>query len=216
MISKRCTIVFEDNHLLVVDKPAGLLTQPTDASEESAEGWAKAWIKSKCGKPGNVFLHAVHRLDRPVSGIVVFARTSKALSRLNEAMRSKSCRKIYHALVEGAPPSPEGRLEHYLTHDHHRATVFDTPRPEAVKATLVYRVLERRGDYTLVEIELETGRYHQIRAQLAAVGCPIVNDVKYGSRTGDGSIISLQHVSLTIPHPITKADLVLSQIREKI
>jgi 23S rRNA pseudouridine1911/1915/1917 synthase len=210
-MSESPRILYEDNHLLVVDKPAGLLTQPSGTSQDSLESWAKNYIKEKYQKPGNVFLEAVHRLDKPVSGIVVFAKTSKALSRLQEAMRSKSCRKIYEALVENLPPQQEGILEHYLIHDDYQASVVAKSVAGAKLCRLHYRVLEGGAPYIKLEIELETGRYHQIRAQLSAIGCPIVGDVKYGSKSEfEGSKIALKHVKMELPHPVTQVKLILT------
>lgn len=195
-------IIFEDNHLLVVNKPAGLLTQPSGTEQDSLEAQAKAYIKEKYQKPGNVFLEAVHRLDKPVSGIVVFAKTSKALSRLNESLRSKQAKKIYHAWVEGIPKQKEATLEHYLVHDDFIATIVSKEHPEAKLARLSYKLLESKENSSLLEITLETGRYHQIRAQLAAIGHPIVGDAKYGSKTNRPEI-ALTHVQLEIVHPVT-------------
>lgn len=198
------SILYEDNHQLVLNKPAGLLTQPSGTELDSLEAQAKTWIKEHCNKPGNVFLHAVHRLDKPVSGIVLFARTSKALTRLNDSLRKKESKKIYRALVEGLVVNDEGTLEHYLIHDDHCAQVVDASVSDAKLARLHYRVLKRKGSLTFIEIELETGRYHQIRVQLSASGHPILGDRKYGSRLEyvvEG--IALHHYRLDVPHPIT-------------
>jgi len=198
-------VLYEDNHLLVVNKPAGLLTQPSGTLQDSLESYAKEWIKQKYQKPGNVYLHAVHRLDRPVSGIVLFARTSKALSRLNALMRDKKSQKIYYALVEGKLAQAEGRLEHFLVHDDHQARVATKNSPEAKLASLAYKTLNTNSSsLTLLEIHLETGRYHQIRAQFAAIGCPIVGDQRYGSRRLlQSDQIALHHRRLEIDHPVT-------------
>lgn len=198
-------IVYEDNHFLAVNKPAGLLTQPTDNETLSLEILAKEWIKDKYGKPGNVFLGVIHRLDRSVSGIVLFAKTSKALSRMNDAMRSKEIIKVYHARVEGSPPHSNGILEHYLRHDDWHAEVCESSTPGAKLARLVYTVIERLETTSVLEIKLETGRYHQIRAQCAAIGCPIVGDKKYGSKMPmPQGTIALKHVHMQFKHPITK------------
>ena len=170
-------ILYEDNHLFIVNKPAGLLTQPTKQEPDSLETRAKQWIKEAAKKPGNVFLHAIHRLDRPVSGIIAFAKTQKALERLNEASREKQTVKHYLALIEGAPKSNVGALEHNLIHDDYRAAVH----PAGKHARLTYKVLEKMPRKCLIEVFLETGRYHQIRAQFAYIGCPILGDTKYGS-----------------------------------
>lgn len=197
-------ILYEDNHLIAVEKPAGLLTQPTNLQNESLETLVKAWIKEKYQKPGNVFLGIIHRLDKPVSGIVLFAKTSKALSRMNTSMRSREMQKTYSALVEGRPPKEKDTLEHFLIHDEHFAQISQANAPEAKLARLHYEVLHRKGNTTLLKINLETGRYHQIRAQCAAIGCPIVGDLKYGSHNPlPGKIIALHHNLLQFKHPIT-------------
>lgn len=197
-------ILYEDNHLLVVNKPAGILTQPSGTEQENLEHICKAWLKKKYGKPGHVFLEAVHRLDKPVSGIVVFARTSKALSRLQASIRGKAGRKLYHALVENAPKQPEGTLEHFLVHDDHRASVVEKSTPDAKLARLHYRSIGQRGKHALLEVELDTGRSHQIRAQLSAIGCPIIGDEKYGARSwGSEKKIALHHFRMQLPHPVT-------------
>ncbi|MEI8125801.1 MAG: RNA pseudouridine synthase [Parachlamydiaceae bacterium] len=197
-------VIYEDNHLLIVNKPAGLLTQPAGEVQDSLETQAKAWIKDKYLKKGDVFLGVVHRLDKPVSGIVVFAKTSKALSRLNESLRSKEVQKTYYALVEGRPPRQEGILEHYLRHDDYRAYVCDKKDPRGKLARLHYHV--REG--SLLEIILETGRYHQIRCQCSASGFPIVGDIKYGGHVTphfSSNQIALHHGRVTIKHPVTQA-----------
>jgi len=186
--------VYSDNHLLVVDKPAEMATQP-DLTE-----LAKAWVKKKYNKPGNVFLHAVHRLDKSVSGLVLFARTSKALSRLQQMMRDRKIVKIYHALVEGELPAEQGRLVHHLIHGSFRAEVSK----EGKESILEFRVLKREKGATLIEIDLITGRYHQIRAQLSAVGCPVIGDAKYGSKRPWKKGIALHHSEIKFEHPVTK------------
>jgi 23S rRNA pseudouridine1911/1915/1917 synthase len=201
--------IFEDNHLLVLNKPAGLLTQPSGTEQDSLESQAKAYIKVIHQKPGNVFLEAVHRLDKPVSGVVVFGKTSKALSRLNATVRAKQTRKIYWALVEGALASDEGILEHFLLHDEFHARVVEPTTPGAKLARLAYKVLKRQRADTLVEIELETGRYHQIRLQFASFGHPIWGDLKYGShRDYPSNAIALHHRQLQLAHPITQEVMV--------
>lgn len=191
-------VLYRDNHLLIVSKPAGVPTQPL------FEERCREWLKAKEGKAGNAYLHVVHRLDTPVSGIVVCACSSKALSRLHAAMREGLFRKRYLALVTGMLPAASGVLEHYLFHDmeRHRAIVVGADRPHAKLCRLSYRLLRAEGEVSLVAIDLETGRYHQIRAQLAAVGCPVVGDVKYGSRSSfaEGAI-GLHHYEAGVPHP---------------
>jgi len=189
--------LYLDNHLLALDKPPDLLTQGTKENPHSLEEEAKAFLKKKFNKPGAVFLHPVHRLDKPVSGIVLFARTSKALSRLNKAMRERKVRKIYHALIEGSLTPPEGELIHLLEHGSHRAIVG-----RGKEAKLHYKTLEKRGNHSLIEVELATGRYHQIRAQLSTAGHPIVGDKKYGAASPDKRI-NLTHYKMSVPHPVT-------------
>ena len=201
--------LFEDNHLLVLNKPAGLLTQPSGTEQDSLEQQAKAWLKVVYHKPGNVFLEAVHRLDKPASGIVVFGKTSKALTRLNSSMRAKQTRKIYWAWVEGSLSLDAGHLEHFLIHDDFHAKIVDAQHPKGKIARLTYHVLERKKERTLLEIELETGRYHQIRLQLAALGHPIWGDRKYGGQGKyEPEAIALHHRSLQLPHPISQTLLI--------
>lgn len=195
-------ILYEDNHLLVVSKPAGILTQPSGTQQKNLEDICKAWIKETYQKPGNVFLEAVHRLDKPVSGIVVFARTSKALSRLNAFMRAQKFNKIYCAVVTGVIDPSDGVLEHYLLHDEYQSIVAAANTPQAKSCRLSYRLLKNNEQHSLLEVTLETGRYHQIRAQLAAAGYAIVGDVKYKSREFYiPEAIALHHSALTFPHP---------------
>jgi len=187
--------IFCDNHLLVLDKPAGIATQP-DFHE-----LAKNYIKEAFNKPGKVFLEPIHRLDKPVGGLVLFARTSKALSRMNEAMREKKLKKIYRARVEGIVEET-GTLKHFLTHGEYRALID----PNGKEAILHFERLEIFGDNSHVEIELETGRYHQIRAQFSAIGHPILGDQKYGAKKRQENI-ALHHYKLQFPHPISKQEI---------
>jgi 23S rRNA pseudouridine1911/1915/1917 synthase len=197
-------ILFEDNHLLVLTKPGGLLTQPSGTEQESLEIQAKAWLKEAYAKPGNVFLEPIHRLDKPVSGIVVFAKTSKALSRLNAFIRERKTKKIYFALVENPPKARQGILEDYLIHDDYRANIVSSDHPQGKLARLSYEWTEEHAKGYLIRIGLETGRYHQIRVQLAGMGCPIRGDVRYGARQPfEPGIIALHHAFFEIPHPIT-------------
>lgn len=209
---RKVDVLYVDNHILVVNKPAGIATQPSPTSDESLEVDCKRWIKEQYQKPGNVFLHPIHRLDKPVSGIVLFARTSKALSRLNASMRAREMQKIYTAEVEGSLDRQEGVLEHYLTHGDHYAHVSSPTCKEAKRACLKYVVKDRRKGTCIIEITLETGRYHQIRAQMAAIGHPVVGDAKYGSALqapAEGAI-ALSHTQFTFPHPITQEALTFS------
>jgi len=201
-------IVFCDNHLVIAEKPAGLLTQPDASGTPSLEGFVKQWVKKEYNKPGDAFIHCIHRLDRPVSGLVLFARTSKALSRLNEQSRQMEIQRIYVAEVEGILPVKEGKLDHYLIHGDHKALVGKEEDPEAKHARLTYQVLHFLAHTTLVRIELETGRYHQIRAQFGAISHPLVGDKKYGARTGDMNTIHLHCAKLSFEHPVTKEVLI--------
>ena len=202
-MTSRLDVLYHDTHLLALNKPAGLLTQPGSLGRDNLEDRAKAWVKERKNKPGAVYLHAVHRLDRAVSGIVLCACTSKALVRLQEAQRNRLFEKVYHAVVTGCMPQARGTLEHWLTHASHRAQMAERNAPHARECRLEYRVLKRRGELALLEIRIITGRYHQIRAQLAACGCPILGDGKYGSRTSlHGGAIALHHVRLRLNHPV--------------
>lgn len=200
--------LFEDNHLLVLNKPAGLLTQPSGTEQDSLEQQAKNWLKVMYHKPGNAFLEAVHRLDKPVSGVVAFGKTSKAMSRLNASMRAKQTRKIYWAWVEGVLALDAEDLHHFMIHDDFHAKVVDAHHPQGKKACLAYRVLNRKKERTFIEIELATGRYHQIRLQMSALGHPIWGDRKYGSQAVyEPEAIALHHRCLHILHPISQVSL---------
>jgi 23S rRNA pseudouridine1911/1915/1917 synthase len=201
-------VLFCDNHLLIVRKPAGIPTQPDGKEILSLEEQAKLWVKTSFNKPGNVFLEAIHRLDKPVEGIVIFARTSKALSRMNAFMREGKIDKVYHAWVEGAPKTKEGVLEHYLSHESFHAKVVDASHPQGKKAILSFKTLSHEKGRSLLEITLHTGRYHQIRAQLAAIGCPILGDQKYGSSLPyEKGQIGLKNVQIKCPHPVSTSIL---------
>jgi len=200
-------VLFEDNHLLVVLKPANVLSQGDATGDASIVELAKAYIKEKYNKPGEVFLGLPHRLDRPVGGVMVLARTSKALTRLNEQFKKREVEKTYLALVEGQAAGREGRLEHYLLKDPRTnvSKAFEQPHGEAKKSVLRYKWLEEHYGKSLLEVYPETGRPHQIRVQLAAMGCPILNDVKYGAalqKNMEG--IALQACSLQFLHPVQK------------
>jgi len=195
-------ILYEDNHLIAVYKPGGVLVQGDVSREPSLLDMVKDYIKKQYNKPGKVFLGLVHRLDRPVAGVVVFARTSKSASRLSEQWRQRSINKIYWALVLGEMPLPSGRLISYLKKRRQKVSLTDGEHKRAQEAALSYRTLLTRGKMSLLEVNLHTGRKHQIRAQLAAEGCPIVGDMKYGApeRREDGTIC-LMAKSLTFMHP---------------
>jgi len=196
-------ILYEDNHILVANKPAGIVTQPTSQdTSKNLEDTLKEYKKS-----GNIFLHAVHRIDRQVSGIVIFAKTSKALSRLNSSMREQKITKIYHALVEGiiGTINDEVVLEHYIKHDRLEARVSIKQEKDFKEAILKYKILKIVKNSSFIEISLTTGRYHQIRAQLSFAGFPIVGDKKYGSKTHfTYNGIALHSRYLEFVHPVTK------------
>ncbi len=198
-------ILYEDNHLLVVNKHCGDLVQPDPSGESALEDQIKAYIKVRDGKAGQVFLGVVHRIDRPVSGAVLFAKTSKALTRLNELIREGAIRKTYWALVEARPEAEEGSLKHYIVRDGrtNRSRAYAKPKPDAKEARLNYTLIGAGTHYTLLEVELLTGRHHQIRAQLSAIGCPIRGDLKYGAkRSLPNGGISLHSRRVAFDHPV--------------
>ena len=199
---EKLQILYEDNHLIAVYKPGGILVQGDISHEISLLDMVKDYIKKEHHKPGEVFLGLVHRLDRPVSGVVLFARTSKSASRLSVQWRQRSIIKIYWALVHGKMPRPSGSLISYLKKRRQKVSLTDQTHKRAQEAVLSYRTLLVRRKTSLLEVTLHTGRKHQIRAQLAAEGCPIVGDMKYGApdRREDGTICLLAK-SLTFMHP---------------
>ena len=203
-------ILYEDNHLLIVNKHAGDLVQSDPDGTEAIEDQIKAMIKIRDHKPGAVFLGVVHRIDRPVSGAVLFAKTSKALTRLNEMIRTGQIHKRYWAVTESTPNPEEGSLKHYIVRDGrtNRSRAYDKPKPDGKLAQLNYTMLGCSTRYTLVEVELLTGRHHQIRAQLSKIGCPIKGDLKYGAKRSnpDGGI-SLHSRSIEFIHPVRKEPL---------
>ncbi len=200
-------IIYEDNHLIVVNKLCGDLVQPDPSGSSALEDQIKAYIKVRDNKPGDVFLGVVHRIDRPVSGVVLFAKSSKALVRMNEQIRKKEVSKRYWAIVEQTPREESAELIHHISRDTKRniSRATATPRPTSKEARLKYMVLGASKNYTLVEVELITGRHHQIRAQLSAIGSSIKGDLKYGARRSnpDGGI-SLHSRTMSFTHPVTK------------
>jgi 23S rRNA pseudouridine1911/1915/1917 synthase len=202
-------VIFEDNHLLVIDKPAGLATMGTAHGTASLVRQAKLYLKRKYAKPGNVFLGVVSRLDRPVSGVVVLARTSKAAARLARQFRDRTPQKRYLAAVEGSPAPTSGRLRDLLLRDDsaHRVRVLANPVPGSQEGLLTYDVVDSQPSFSLVEIQLHTGRKHQIRAQLSARGWPIWGDRLYGSRHDFSPGIALHAWKLTIQHPTLGTEL---------
>ena len=204
-------VIHEDNHLLVVNKPSGLATQGVIEGVESVVTLAKEYLKRRHQKPGNVYLGVVSRLDAPVSGLLVLARTSKAAARLNEQFKAGSVDKSYWALVEHLPDPPAGELSHWLLkNDKERRINVVPPRTRGAQhARLTYKLLGKRQLGALVEVALLTGRKHQIRVQLADIGCPILGDRKYGSRSAftSGAAIALHCIRLALDHPTTKQRL---------
>lgn len=199
-------VVYEDNHIIIVNKKSGEIVQGDKTGDVPLSDLVKAYIKEKYAKPGNVFLGVTHRLDRPVSGLVVFARTSKALSRLNDLFRTGDVHKTYWAITKNCPQPEEGTLEQWLIRNErqNKSYVVAREKPGAKKALLKYRVINHSERYNLTEVELMTGRHHQIRCQLAAIGCPIKGDLKYGAERSnpDGSI-SLLARRIQFKHPVS-------------
>ena len=203
-------IVYEDNHLIIVNKACGEIVQGDRTGDEPLVETLKQWIKEKYQKPGNVFCGVIHRIDRPTCGLVVFARTSKGLSRMNELFRKGEVHKTYWAIVKNRPPKSADTLTHYLVaHEKgNRTFVYDSPREGAQKAVMKYRVIAKGERYHLLEVELLTGRKHQIRAQLSHIGCPIKGGLKYGAqRSNPGGGISLQSHRIRFQHPVSKLDI---------
>ncbi len=200
-------VVYEDNHIIIVNKAVGEIVQGDKTGDTPLVDTLKAWIKQKYDKPGNVFCGVTHRIDRPTSGLVVFAKTSKALSRMNELFRRGDVTKTYRAIVANKPPKNADTLTHYLTsvERNNKTYVSPTPRDGSQKAVLNYRLLASSDRYHLLEIDLLTGRKHQIRAQLAAIGCPIKGDLKYGApRSNPDGGICLQSHRIRFIHPVSK------------
>jgi 23S rRNA pseudouridine1911/1915/1917 synthase len=201
-------VLYEDNHIIIVNKSCTEIVQGDKTGDTPLSEIVKAYIKDKYNKPGEVFLGVTHRLDRPTSGVVLFARTSKALTRLNEMFKShEQIRKTYWAIVQGVPKQSEARLENYLTRNEtlNKSFIAKPGAKEAKLAVLTYKTLVRGEHYTLLEVNLETGRHHQIRCQLASIGCPIKGDLKYGAKRSnpDGGI-SLHARKIEFIHPVKK------------
>jgi 23S rRNA pseudouridine1911/1915/1917 synthase len=207
---EKFTVVYEDNHLLVVNKASGILVQGDITGDVPLVELCKLYVKKKYNKPGAVFLGVVHRIDRPVSGLVVLARTSKALERMNELFREKETKKTYWAIVERRPEKDSGTLMHWLLKDEkkNKTTAFSRETPKALRSELRYQIIGENSGQYLLQVNPVTGRPHQIRVQLASMNCPIVGDVKYGftEANGDGSIC-LHARNLEFVHPVQKVPL---------
>lgn len=203
-------ILYEDNHIIIVNKASGEIVQGDKTGDEPLSETLKRYIKERDGKPGNVFMGVVHRLDRPVSGVVVFAKTSKALSRLNAMFASGDVHKTYWAVSRNMPDSPAATLTHYITtvEKSNKSYASASPKPGAKEARLAYRLIATGERYNLIEVRLMTGRKHQIRVQLSAIGCPVRGDLKYGDKRSnpDGSI-SLHARRICFVHPVSKKEI---------
>ena len=203
-------VLFEDNHLLIVNKKSGDIVHGDKTGDKPLSDVVKEYIKEKYNKPGEVFLGVVHRLDRPTSGIIIFARTSKALERLNKMLRERTISKTYWAVVKNTPLKEKDSLIHFLKKNpkNNKSTVFTKETDTSKKAILHYSVIKKLDNYSLLEIDLETGRHHQIRAQLAYIGSPIKGDLKYGaSRSNKDGSIHLHARNISFTHPVSKENI---------
>lgn len=201
------TVVYEDNHIIIVNKTASEIVQGDKTGDVPLSETVKQYLKEKYHKPGNVFIGVTHRLDRPVSGLVVFAKTSKALSRLNEMFKNSEVKKTYWAIVKQTPAETEGELVNYLVRNEkqNKSYAYDSEKPGSKKAILHYRLIARSDNYSLLEVDLKTGRHHQIRCQLAKMGCPIKGDLKYGfPRSNPDGSICLHARRVRFVHPVSK------------
>jgi len=205
-------ILFEDNHIIAVNKAISDIVQADKTGDESLEEKLKLYLIDKYQKPGDAFLGVAHRIDRPVSGVVLFARTSKALARLNVMFQEKTVEKVYWAVVKNKPPDDSGTLIHYITRNTKSNKSFCHPveKPSSKKAVLHYKTLLKSDNYYLLEVNLETGRHHQIRAQLSAIGCPIKGDLKYGfPRSNPDGGISLHSRMIKFIHPVKAEEIII-------
>lgn len=200
-------ILYEDNHIIAVNKESSQIVQADKTGDKPLSDLVKQYIKQKYNKPGDVFLGVVHRLDRPVSGVVVFAKTSKALGRMNELFRSRDVKKIYWAIVKDLPHSSQDKIQHYLVRNRkqNKSYAYDSMVKDSKLAKLSYNLMGNSDNYYLLEIQLETGRHHQIRCQLAKIGSPIKGDLKYGfPRSNPNGGISLHAAYIEFVHPVSK------------
>jgi 23S rRNA pseudouridine1911/1915/1917 synthase len=204
-MSDSIKIIYEDNHIIAVNKSVSDLVQKDITGDLSLDEKVKNYIREKYKKPGEVFLGVVHRIDRPVSGVVLFARTGKALSRLNDMFREGAIAKTYWAIVKDKPLHTEEKLVHYLVRDasKNKSFCYENPKPAAKKAILQYSLIAQSDNYFLLEVNLETGRHHQIRSQLSYIGCPVKGDLKYGfPRSNENGGISLHARNISFIHPV--------------
>lgn len=212
LITISMDVLYEDNHLIIINKKAGEITQGDKTGDTPLPDLVKLYLKEKYNKPGNVFCGVAHRLDRPTSGVIVFAKTSKALSRMNELFRKDDVTKTYWAIVAELPKPEAATLKHYLwkNEQQNKSYAFATnkEKKDSKLAVLNYKVLVKGDNYNLLEVDLETGRHHQIRCQLASINCPIKGDLKYGAKRSnpDGSI-SLHARSISFIHPVSKEEV---------
>lgn len=200
-------VIYEDNHLIAVNKAVGEIVQGDKTGDTPLSEMLKAWLKEKYCKPGNVYVGVTHRLDRPVSGLVLFTKTSKALPRMNELFKKGEIKKSYWAIVKNRPPKDEEELVHWLVRNEkqNKSYAYDTEKPDAKKAILHYKLIAASENYYLLEIDLKTGRHHQIRCQLAKIGCPIKGDLKYGAeRSNKDGGINLHACLAEFIHPVSK------------
>ena len=200
-------VLYEDNHIIIVNKASGEIVQGDKTGDTPLVETVRAYIKDKYNKPGNVFCGLTHRLDRPVSGVVIFAKTSKALERINNMLQKHEIKKTYWAIVKNAPKQSEGTLVNYLVRNEkqNKSYAYNTEKPNSKRAELNYQIIGQSDRYTLLEVNLITGRHHQIRCQLAAMGCPIKGDLKYGfARSNPDGSISLHARSVEFTHPVSK------------
>ncbi len=201
------TVLYEDNHIIIVNKASSEIVQGDKTGDKPLSEMVKEYLKEKYNKPGNVFCGVTHRLDRPTSGIVVFAKTSKVLPRLNKMFKDDEVEKVYWAIVQNRPTNDTGTLTHYLIKDEKRnkSSAYHTEKPNTKKALLHYSLIDQSDNYYLLEVKLETGRHHQIRVQLASIGCPVKGDLKYGAKRSnrDGSI-SLHARGISFIHPVSQ------------
>lgn len=207
------TVVYEDNHIIVVNKTASEIVQGDKTGDTPLSEMVQLYLKEKYNKPGNVFIGVPHRLDRPVSGLVVLAKTSKALARLNDMFRNGDVKKTYWAIVKDRPKELEGELQHWLVRNEkqNKSYAYDKEVKNSKKAILCYKLIAHSVNYHLLEVDLKTGRHHQIRCQLAKMGCPIKGDLKYGSPRSnlDGSIC-LHARRVRFIHPVSKQEIDLT------